>query len=96
MHTALRLGVRVAEEVRRINPRSHICFYGLYASLNADYLPGTVADSVIGASSRQRWGPSSRPSGEIARGRSRGSTGRASPRAPSSNGCSFRSPAGVG
>jgi radical SAM superfamily enzyme YgiQ (UPF0313 family) len=48
MHTALRLGVRVAEEVRRINPRCHICFYGLYASLNADYLPGHVADSVIG------------------------------------------------
>ena len=48
MHTALRLGVRVAEEVRRINPRCHICFYGLCASLNADYLPGHVADSVIG------------------------------------------------
>jgi hypothetical protein len=38
MHTALRLGGRAAEEVRRINPRCHICFYGLYASLNADYL----------------------------------------------------------
>ena len=48
MHTALRLGVRVAEEVRRTNPGCHICFYGLYASLNADYLPGHVADSVIG------------------------------------------------
>ena len=48
MHTALRLGVRVAEQVRRINPRCHICFYGLYASLNADYLLGHVADSVIG------------------------------------------------
>jgi radical SAM superfamily enzyme YgiQ (UPF0313 family) len=48
MHTALRLGVRVAEEVRRVNPRCHICFYGLYASLNADYLLGQVADSVIG------------------------------------------------
>jgi len=48
MHTALRLGVRVAEEVRRINPGCHICFYGLYASLNADYLLGHVADSVIG------------------------------------------------
>ena len=48
MHTALRLGVRVAEEVRRTNPGCHICFYGLYASLNADYLLGHVADSVIG------------------------------------------------
>src|SRR5215510_390469 len=38
MHTALRLGVRVAERVREINPACHVCFYGLYAALNADYL----------------------------------------------------------
>jgi radical SAM superfamily enzyme YgiQ (UPF0313 family) len=48
MHTALRLAVRVAEEVRRTNPGCHICFYGLYASLNADFLLSHVADSVIG------------------------------------------------
>jgi radical SAM superfamily enzyme YgiQ (UPF0313 family) len=49
MHTALRLGLRVAEAVRRINPGCHICFYGLYASLNADYLLGcAAADSVVG------------------------------------------------
>ena len=48
MHTALRLGVRVAEEIRRINPGCHICFYGLYASLNAEYLLGHCGDSVIG------------------------------------------------
>lgn len=48
MHTALRLGTRVAERVRQLNPTSHICFFGLYASLNADYLLRTVADSVIG------------------------------------------------
>lgn len=47
MHTALRLGVRTAEEARAINPSAHICFYGLYAWLNADYLLSTVADSVI-------------------------------------------------
>src|SRR5262245_12710490 len=38
MHTALRLGMRVAERVREINPNAVICFYGLYAALNADYL----------------------------------------------------------
>src|SRR3954470_10262075 len=38
MHTALRLGVRVAERVRQINPATRMCFYGLYAALNADYL----------------------------------------------------------
>src|SRR5580658_5229413 len=36
MHTALRLGVRVAERARQINPAARICFYGLYAALNAD------------------------------------------------------------
>lgn len=48
MHTALRLGLRIAEEIRKLNPSCHICFYGLYALLNADYLLDTVADSVIG------------------------------------------------
>lgn len=48
MHTALRLAVPVAARVRRLNPRAHICFYGLYAALNAAYLLRTCADSVIG------------------------------------------------
>ena len=48
MHTALRLGVRVAEQIRQTNPTCHICLYGLYASLNAEYLLERVADSVIG------------------------------------------------
>jgi radical SAM superfamily enzyme YgiQ (UPF0313 family) len=48
MHTALRLGLRVAEEIRKLNPECHICFYGLYATLNAEYLLSTIADSVIG------------------------------------------------
>ena len=47
MHTALRLGVRAAAEVRALNPAAHICFFGHYAWLNADYLLATVADSVI-------------------------------------------------
>ena len=48
MHTALRLGLRIAARVRQINPGCHICFYGMYATLNADYLLATVADSIIG------------------------------------------------
>ncbi len=48
MHTALRLGVRVAELIRAINPACHICFYGLYASINAEYLLQKLADSVVG------------------------------------------------
>lgn len=48
MHTALRLGVRVAELIREINPACHICFYGLYASINAEYLLQELADTVVG------------------------------------------------
>lgn len=48
MHTALRLGVHVATRLRKINPSCHICFYGLYASLNAEYLLQHHADSIIG------------------------------------------------
>ena len=48
MHTALRLGIHVATRLRKINPTCHICFYGLYASLNAEYLLEHHADSVIG------------------------------------------------
>ena len=48
MHTALRLGVSIAREVRKLNPDCHICFYGLYAALNSDYLLADVADSIIG------------------------------------------------
>ncbi len=47
MHTALRLGVTVAERIRAVNPSCHICFYGLYATLNADWLLATCADSVL-------------------------------------------------
>jgi radical SAM superfamily enzyme YgiQ (UPF0313 family) len=51
MHTALRLGVRAAQRIRAINPASHLCFFGLYASLNAEYLLEHGADSVIGGES---------------------------------------------
>lgn len=47
MHTALRLGGRVAERVRVINPSAHICFHGLYATLNADHLLRDHGDSVV-------------------------------------------------
>jgi len=48
MHTALRLGFRIAHAIRKLNSDCHICFYGLYATLNSDYLLSTIADSVIG------------------------------------------------
>jgi radical SAM superfamily enzyme YgiQ (UPF0313 family) len=48
MHTALRLGVRVADRIRELNPSCHVCFYGLYASLNSEYLLEHGADSCLG------------------------------------------------
>ena len=48
MHTALRLGVQAAERARAANPGAHICFYGLYAWLNREYLLSRWGDSVIG------------------------------------------------
>lgn len=48
MHTALRLGVQIAKRARSANPRSHVCFFGLYAQLNAEHLLEQLGDSVIG------------------------------------------------
>ena len=48
MHTALTLGFQVAKTIRSLKPNVHLCFYGLYASLNAQYLLDHVADSIIG------------------------------------------------
>ena len=53
MHTALRLGVQVAERARRLQPKAFIVFYGLYASLNASYLLREHADAVIGGEYEQ-------------------------------------------
>src|SRR4030095_15837926 len=47
MHTALRLGVTVAERVRAVNPACHVAFFGLYAALNAEHLLAGPADAVL-------------------------------------------------
>ena len=48
MHTALRLGVALGQRIRAVAPAAHLCYYGLYAWLNRDYLLRHIADSVIG------------------------------------------------
>ncbi len=35
MHTATRLAIELLTTVQELNPGAHICFYGLYASVNA-------------------------------------------------------------
>ncbi|MEK7748195.1 MAG: CUAEP/CCAEP-tail radical SAM protein [Nitrospirota bacterium] len=44
MHTALRIGVKAALLSREINPNCAIVFFGLYASLNADFLLSDFSD----------------------------------------------------
>jgi radical SAM superfamily enzyme YgiQ (UPF0313 family) len=53
MHTALRLGTQIATRVRQVNPSAVICFYGLYAWLNADFLLREHGDYVIGGEYEQ-------------------------------------------
>lgn len=47
MHTALRLGVHLIHRIRQINPDVSVCMYGLYATLNADYLLSHGVDFCI-------------------------------------------------
>ncbi len=53
MHTAMRVGMDLTRRIRKLNPGAHLCFYGLYATLNADYLLTHGADSVIGGEFEQ-------------------------------------------
>ena len=49
MHTAVRLGVTIAERVRALAPSAKIVFYGLYAPLQREALVGAgLADELIG------------------------------------------------
>ncbi len=48
MHTATRLAVRAIEKIRRLNPGAHLCAYGLYAPVNADYLRKLGVGTILG------------------------------------------------
>ena len=48
MHTATRLAIPLIEPVRRLNPRAHLCFYGLYAPVNEAYLRDLGVDTILG------------------------------------------------
>lgn len=54
MHTALRLGIRVARRIRRLNPGAQILFFGNYAWLNRNQLLGADADFVLAGESERR------------------------------------------
>ncbi|MFN8481932.1 MAG: CUAEP/CCAEP-tail radical SAM protein [Anaerolineae bacterium] len=48
MHTATRMAVRALDDARRVNPAAHICFFGLYAAENSDYLRRLGVDTILG------------------------------------------------
>ena len=48
MHMGTRMAVPVIEQVQRINPQAHLCAYGLYAPVSADYLRRLGIDTVLG------------------------------------------------
>jgi radical SAM superfamily enzyme YgiQ (UPF0313 family) len=48
MHAATRRAVELVPRIRELNPRAHLCFYGLYAPLNAELLRGLGAGTLLG------------------------------------------------
>src|SRR5262249_56409882 len=48
MHTATRMFLRVAGRMRSLNPRAHLCAYGLYAPLNQRALRDAGVTTIIG------------------------------------------------
>src|SRR5882762_164353 len=48
MHTATRLAAGLIDRVREMNPRTHLCFYGLYAPVNEEYLRGLGVGTILG------------------------------------------------
>ena len=48
MHTATRLAVPRLAQVRQVNPKAHICCYGLYGPPNEAYLRRLGAGAVLG------------------------------------------------
>ncbi len=48
MHTATRLAIELIAPIRAMNPRAHLCFYGLYAPVNESYLRKQGVQTILG------------------------------------------------
>jgi radical SAM superfamily enzyme YgiQ (UPF0313 family) len=48
MHTATRLAIQAVPRVRALNPRAHLCFYGLYAAVNEAVLRPLGVQTMLG------------------------------------------------
>ena len=53
MHTATRLAIEAIQRIKRLNPAAHLCAYGLYAPLNADYLQEVGVQTILGGEFEQ-------------------------------------------
>jgi len=53
MHTATRLAVKALEKVKEVNPRAHLCCFGLYAPMNEPYLRELGARTILGGEFEQ-------------------------------------------
>src|SRR5207302_1748643 len=48
MHTATKMFLRIVDQVTGVNPRAHLCAYGLYAPLNERLLRSVGIGTVLG------------------------------------------------
>jgi radical SAM superfamily enzyme YgiQ (UPF0313 family) len=71
MHTATRLAVKLIPHLREQNPSAHICCYGLYAPMNAEYLRSLDVSTILGGEFEgalvrlaERLGAGSEPTGD--------------------------------
>jgi len=48
MHTATRLAAKLIPQLRELNPIAHLCCYGLYAPMNAEYLRSLGVATILG------------------------------------------------
>lgn len=48
MHTATRLAAQVLPKLRQLNPRAHVCCFGLYAPVNEAFLRDLGAQTILG------------------------------------------------
>ena len=48
MHTATRLAAKLIPTLREMNSGAHLCCYGLYAPMNAEYLRGLGVGTILG------------------------------------------------
>ncbi len=53
MHTATRLAAKLLPRLREMNSQAHLCCYGLYAPMNADYLRRLGVATILGGEFEQ-------------------------------------------